>query len=234
MKKNNTNLSLLRMVFAVSLVISNVVTAKLIFTGIELFGVIVTLPGAAVCYAITFLMTDVIGEIWGKKEADRTVLLGFICQIIASLLIVLTQMLPAADPEAQIAYEKILGQNYIFVIGSLVAYFASQSWDVWFFHKIRDRYIAKHGTTKGGRWLWNNGSTMTSQIIDTVLFIGISFGLGFGWFFDRTMWPMLGAMMVGQYVLKFVLAACDTPVFYLLTRRRDDEGTVETKNKATV
>lgn len=221
MKKTNENLSLLRMVFAVSLVISNVVTAKLIYTGISLFGVVITLPGAALCYAITFLMTDVIGEIWGKKEANKTVMQGFICQVIATVLIIFTQFLPAADPEAQAAYNRILGQNHIFVIGSLVAYFASQSWDVWVFHKIRDRYIKKHGSTAGGRWIWNNGSTMTSQIIDTVLFIGISFGIGFGWIFNKDMWSTLAAMMVGQYCLKFILAALDTPVFYFLTRRKE-------------
>ena len=60
---------------------------------------------------------------------------------------------------------------------------------------------------------------MTAQIIDTVLFIGISFGLGFGWLFDPAMLPQLGAMMVGQYLLKFCLAALDTPFFYLLTRK---------------
>lgn len=219
MKKTEQNLSLLRMIFAVGLVISNVVTAKLIFTGVKLFGTTITLPGAALCYAITFLMTDVIGEIWGKREANKTVLLGFICQVLATVLIVFTKYLPAADQSTQAAYDTILGQNYIFVIGSLVAYFASQTWDVWVFHRIRDKYIAKHGSTAGGRWLWNNGSTMTSQIIDTVLFIGISFGIGFGWFFNKDMWPTLAAMMVGQYVLKFILAALDTPFFYLLTRK---------------
>lgn len=221
MKKTEGNLSLLRMIFAVSLVISNVVTAKLIYTGVTLFGTVITLPGAALCYAITFLMTDVIGEIWGKREADKTVWLGFICQVLATLLIIFTQFLPAADTDTQQAYNRILGQNYIFVIGSLVAYFASQSWDVWVFHKIRDWYIAKHGTTAGGRWIWNNGSTMTSQIIDTVLFIGISFGVGFGWIFKPEMHPALAAMMVGQYALKFILAALDTPFFYILTRNRD-------------
>ena len=54
-------------------------------------------------------------------------------------------------------------------------------------------------------------STMTSQIIDTVVFIGIAFGIGFGWLFDSAMLPQLGAMMVGQYLLKFCLAAIDTP-----------------------
>ena len=223
MKKTNSNLIGINMVFVVALVISNVVTAKLFATGINLFGTALTLPGAALCYAITFLATDVIGEIWGKKEANRTVRWGFVGQVIATLLIILTQYLPAADPEAQTAYERLLGQNWIFVIGSMVAYFASQSWDVFFFHKIRDKFIAKHGSTDGGRWIWNNASTMTSQIIDTALFIGISFGIGFGWFFDRAMWPSLFAMMLGQYALKFILAALDTPFFYLLTRRKEGD-----------
>lgn len=222
MKKTNSNLIGINMIFVVALVISNVVTAKLFATGINLFGSALALPGAALCYAITFLATDVIGEIWGKQEANRTVRWGFVGQILATLLIIATQYLPAADPEAQSAYERLLGQNWIFVIGSMVAYFASQSWDVFFFHRIRDRYIEKHGSTAGGRWIWNNASTMTSQIIDTVLFIGISFGIGFGWFFDRAMWPSLAAMMVGQYVLKFILAALDTPIFYLLTRHASD------------
>ena len=223
MRKTEENLSLLRMVFAVSLVISNVVTAKLILTGIALFGVTVTLPGAALCYAITFLMTDVIGEIWGKKEADKTVILGFICQVIATLLIVFTKYLPAADPATQEAYDVILGQNYIFVIGSLIAYFASQTWDVWVFHKIRNKF----DKDPSKRWIWNNASTMTSQIIDTVLFIGVSFGIGFGWLFNKEMWPMLGAMLIGQYVLKFILALCDTPFFYLMTRKPKEKEQVD-------
>lgn len=220
MKKTNSNLIGINMIFVVALVISNVVTAKLFATGITLFGSPLSLPGAALCYAITFLSTDVIGEIWGKEEANRTVRWGFVGQIVATTLIILTQHLPAVDIEAQAAYNRLLGQNWIFVIGSMIAYFASQSWDVFVFHKIRDAYIKKHGNTKGGRWIWNNASTMTSQIIDTVLFIGISFGVGFGWLFDKAMWTSLATMMIGQYGLKFILAAVDTPFFYLLTSRK--------------
>lgn len=223
MKKTNSNLIGINMIFVVALVISNVVTAKLFATGINLFGSPLSLPGAALCYAITFLATDVIGEIWGKEEANRTVRWGFVGQVLATILIVLTQKLPASDPEAQAAYDRLLGQNWIFVIGSMVAYFASQSWDVFFFHKIRDKYIAKHGDTAGGRWIWNNASTMTSQIIDTVLFIGIAFGLGFGWLFDPAMHTSLIGMMVGQYLLKFILAALDTPFFYLLTNKHREK-----------
>lgn len=216
MKKTNYNLILLSMIFITSLLIANVVTGKVINTGIELFGLSITIPGAVLCYAMTFLMTDVIGEIWGKEQANRVVVYGMICQIIATLLIVLTQYLPATDLEVQAAYEKLLGQNIVFVIGSLVAYLCSQTWDVWIFHKIRNKF---DGNPKY-RWIWNNTSTMTSQIIDTVIFIGISFGLGFGWLFDSTMYSTLFGMMIGQYLVKFVLAAIDTPFFYLLTRKR--------------
>ena len=217
MKKTINNLILLNMIFVVTLVIANVVTAKLIQTGLTIGSTPIALPGAAVCYAITFLMTDVIGQIWGKKQANMTVIFGFGCQILATLLIIFTQILPAVDPKMQEAYDMLLGQQLIFVVGSLIAYLSSQAFDVYIFHKIKVRVETKQHSSKH-RWIWNNASTATSQIIDTVLFIGIAFGLGFGWLFDSSMLPTLFAMMLGQYIFKFVLALLDTPIFYLLTR----------------
>lgn len=145
---------------------------------------------------------------------------GLAGQITATALITATQYIPAASEEIQTAYEKLLGQNYIFVLGSLAAYYVSQKWDVYVFHRIRDWYIARKGSAKGGKWLWNNSSTITSQLLDTIVFVGISFGVGFGWLFDRAMWPTLLAMMLGQYLFKAVLAVLDTPFFYLLTRTK--------------
>lgn len=223
MRKTDQNLGILRTLFVVSLVISNVVTGKLFHTGIELFGVTITLPGAVVCYAITFLMTDVIGELWGKKEASKTVMYGFIGQVTATLLIILTRYIPAVDGAMQEAYVRLLGQNYVFVIGSMVAYYVSQSCDVFIFHKVRDRYMERHGSNRH-RWIWNNLSTCASQMVDTVLFTSVSFGLGFGWFFDKAMWTTLAAMMVGQYVYKFLLALMDTPFFYVLARHEEQAG----------
>ena len=91
------------------------------------------------------------------------------------------------------------------------------------FHAIRNRILTREDGSVAMRWIWNNASTMTSQIIDTVVFIGIAFGLGFGWLFDAALLPQLGAMMVGQYLCKFALAALDTPFFYLLTRKEHVE-----------
>ncbi len=226
MKKTNTNLMLCAMVFAVALVISNVITAKTVQTGIPLFGSTILVPSAVICYCVTFLMTDVIGEIWGRKEAKTVVLGGFGCQVLATCLILIGQVLPAADADMQASYTMLLGQNAVFVLASMMGYLLSQSWDVFVFHKIRNRVLANGGTARS-RWIWNNASTMTSQLIDTVVFIGIAFGVGFGWLFDPSMIGQLGAMMVGQYLCKFVLALLDTPVFYFLTRGAGKSEPVE-------
>ena len=218
MKKTGSNLTLLSMIFIMSLLIANVVTAKIFSTGIFIFGTEIVLPGAVLCYAITFLMTDVIGEIWGKEEANRTVKYGFFIQIMATTLIILTQFLPAVDPAMQASYKMLLGQNWIFVVGSLLAYTCSQTWDVYIFHKIRGKYIKKFGHNKH-RWVWNNLSTISSQIIDTLIFITIAFGFGFGWLFNSEMWPTLAFMVLGQYLVKVILALLDTPIFYLLTAK---------------
>lgn len=192
-------LVLLNTLFVTSLVIANVVSNKVLQLGP------LQVPGAALCYCITFLCTDIIGELWGKKEANKTVRWGFICQCMASLLILLTQYLPAAAFATDVAdaYVKLLGTNWRFFLASMAGYTVSQSWDVWLFHKLRDQ---THGAKK---WLRNNLSTMTSQLWDTLIFITIAF---YG------VVPNLWTMIVSQYILKLILALCDTPIFYLCTR----------------
>ena len=228
MKKNEKNLYLLYMLFGVSLVTANAISGKIFNTGIMLFGSPVTLTVGAVAYPLTFLITDVIGEIWGKKKANSAVLFGFICQVVSTAIIIIGRYLPSTDVAMQNSYVQLMGQNWVFVLASLSGYICSQSWDVWVFHTIRNKYIEKYGSTKGGRWIWNNLSTMTSQVIDTVIFVTIAFGFGFGWLFKSDMRASMFAMMFGQYLLKFLLAALDTPIFYILTRKSEKE---EMKNE---
>lgn len=185
------------MVFAVALVVSNIVAAKTVMTGFTLFGSPVVVPSAVVCYFLTFLMTDVVGELWGRKEAAQIVKWGFVCQVFACILIGVAQLLPAASGEMQGAYELLLGQNVIFVIASLLAYLTSQSWDVLVFHGIRDRFL-KSGKGNAWRWVWNNASTMSSQAIDTVIYITIAFGSAWAGSSDVAMVPLLLGMMVGH------------------------------------
>lgn len=222
MKKTQKNLYLLYMIFGVMLVTANAIASKVFDTGLSIFGSPITLTVGAICYPFTFLITDIIGEIWGKQEAKVAVVGGFICQAISTLFIIAARYLPAVDDSMQHSYVTLLGQNWIFVIASLVAFWVSQSWDVYIFHKIRSAYIAKHGSRDGGRWIWNNVGTITSQLVDSVLYAGIAFGLGFGWLFDNTMRPMLGAMIFGQWLVKLIIALLDTPFFYFFTRSRED------------
>lgn len=221
MKKTINNLHLLYMVFAIGLIVANAIGAKVFTTGVYLFGVPITLTCGAIAYPITFLCTDIIGEIWGKEEATRAVKYGIVCQLFATAIIIIARYLPAVDTIQQDAYVTLLGQNYMFVFASLVSYVCSQTCDVHIFHGIRNAYIAKHGTTKGGKWIWNNVGTMTSQLLDSILYAGIAFGIGFGWLFQPGMRLMLLNMIIGQWLVKVILAAIDTPFFYFFTRNSE-------------
>ena len=204
MKKTNENLVILITLFAISIVIANVTGARTITTGLHIGPIELALSGGAITYAVTFLCTDIIGEIWGKATAQRVVKYGFIGQIFATACIMITGAFPATDAVMDNAYQTLLGQNWIFVIGSLSAYL-----------------VSKHGSTKGGRWLWNNGSTITSQIWDTVIYAVISFGFGLGWVHTHEGRMQLIGIIIGQYLLKACLALLDTPFFYFFTRNAD-------------
>ena len=207
MQKNHSNLQLLQGIFVTSLVTANVLSGKIVVLG----GL--TIPAAVAAYPLTFLMTDVIGELWGKQEANNTVRLGFLCQLLSLGLIAVALALPVAPfADNQAAFVSVLGTTFRVVAASMVAYLCSQTWDVWVFHKVRDAYIQKHGGTQGGRWIWNNLSTMTSQLLDTAIFIVLAF---YGTV------PNILTMILSQYIVKLIYAALDTIPFYLLTNRKE-------------
>lgn len=212
MRRTPEALNILTIVFIVSLVISNVITGKVIDTGITLFGNPVTIAGAVICYPICYLITDIVGEMWGKREANKIVKYGFIGQVLATLIIVATTYTPYLDMDMQAAYVKLLGQNWVFVAGSLSAYLASQYLDVHIFHTLKEKTNGK------SKWIRNNASTMLSQLVDTAIFIIIAFGFGFGWIFDNQV--ALLNMAIGQYLIKLIIAVLDTVPFYILTRER--------------
>lgn len=199
MKKTNDNLIAINAVFIMNLLIANVVAGKVV----DLFGFIV--PAAVVAYGITFLCTDVINEIWGKEEAQKTVKLGLKIQLASTALILLAIWSPPAvfAVDFNAAFKTVLSQNVRVVFASLTAYTISQTHDVISFNFWRNKTKGKH------KWLRNNASTLVSQIIDTAIFITIAF-----W----GMVPNLLWMIISQYVVKAIIALLDTPFFYLLTR----------------
>lgn len=208
MKKTEANLTILTGIFVTALVISNVLASKIVKIGVLEF------PAAVVAYPLTFLVTDLIGEIWGKKQAQRTVWIGFGCELLALLMIYIAIALPVPDYMVDFSQEfkDVLSQTARVALASLCAYLVSQSWDIVVFHYFRKGHWADH------KWMRNNFSTMTSQAFDTVIFISIAF-IG--------VVPDIGIMMISQYVVKIILAICDTPFFYLLTRDSLEQNPIE-------
>ena len=198
MCKTEKNLIWLNCFFIASLLIANVVAGKIVSIGCFV------LPAAVVAYPITFLCTDIIGEIWGEQEANKTVKKGFIIQIFALLLLYIAILLPPASfaKEFQLQFSEVLSNSARFVIASLCAYIVSQHCDVKLFHGLKRKFLKQ-------KWLRNNTSTMTSQLIDTALFITIAF---YGTV------PDLFLMIVSQYIVKCIMALLDTPFFYFFTR----------------
>lgn len=201
MKKTNRNLILISSIFIMSLIVANVVAGKVIQIGRFV------VPSAVVAYGITFLCTDVVGEIWGKRQSNELVKIGFITQIFALILITLAIKLPPAifAIEYSNQFDIVLGQSARVVAASLIAYLISQTNDVLIFHKLKEKTKTKH------KWLRNNLSTGLSQLLDTAIFITIAF------------WgqvPNLLVMIISQYIIKLIIALLDTPFFYYLTREK--------------
>ena len=217
MKKTTNNFILLCVIFATCLIIANIVASKVLTLNIYIFGELMVLPCGIICYPITYLVTDIVNEIWGKKEANKVVVFGLIAQLIATILIVIGRFIPALDSNTQSAYVTILGQNWFFVLASFASYLVSQFLDVFIFNAIRNRWIKKHTNLNKGKWIWNNLSTLTSQLLDTVIFTLIAFGFGYGWIFNNV--KMLFVMIFTQYIFKAIIALLDTPFFYFFTRR---------------
>lgn len=186
------------MAFATLLIVANLIAVKLINIGPWV------VPVAVIAYPFTFLVTDTIAELYGRRTATRVVWLGFVMNIIMVALIYLGKIIPPSSFwEGQDAYNTMFGAVPRIVLASMVAYLLSQHHDVFAFHFWRRRTNGKH------LWLRNNASTMVSQGIDTVLFISIAF-------VGVVPTSVLLNMIVVQYVIKLCIAVVDTPICYVL------------------
>jgi uncharacterized integral membrane protein (TIGR00697 family) len=203
LKKNK---DLLTALFAALLVLSNILSVKLINIGP------IVVPGGIICFAITFLISDVINELYGKDAGKRAIYIGFISQIFCTALIALTTLLPSADSDTTIAFNLIMKVNFWSVIASLISFLCASLVDIKIFHILRTRLSGKY------KWVWNNISTIIGQILDTIIYVTIAFGIGHSLLFESNAFIILGGMMLGQITVKTVLALIDTPFFYLLTR----------------
>lgn len=167
-------------------------------------------PAGLLAYPFTFLATDLISELYGRKRAQSIVWVGFFMNFFMLGLMWFGHHLPDASgvSGAATTFDTVYAFMKPNVIASMVAYLVAQSVDVYLFHFWRTMTNGKH------LWLRNNGSTIFSQIVDTVLILSILYatnGLGP----DINTLSDLFSLMLSSYAFKFVFALLDTPFFYL-------------------
>lgn len=199
MDKTPTNSLPLPLVFLISLFIGVLVIASVLAAKIIVVGAFFV-PAGILAYSLTFLCTDIIGEVYGKQIAQRVVLAGFIALLVTLGLIQLALIWPPAPiyPH-EAAFKTVLSHSERIIIASIIAYLISQLTDVRLFALLRQ-------LTQGRLlWLRNNLSTIASQLLDSIVFILIAF---YG-----TALPLFD-LIIGQWLIKLVIAALDTPFIY--------------------
>jgi len=195
--EKETKYIILVSLFVMALTAAAMLGAKII----PFFGL--TFSATAIVFPITFLVTDVIAEVWGKKRAHKVVWIGFATTIITFIIVWVAILLPPASFwQGQEAYEQTFSLVGRIVFGGLIAYLVSQHHDVWIYHVLKRKTKDKH------LWFRNNVSTFLSQFINTIIFIFIAF---YGVLPNAAIIPM----MIGHFTIKVIFAVLDTPFIYL-------------------
>ncbi len=189
-------------VFVTFVVLTNTVGVKL-FTA---FGIV--LPVSIIWFPLTFLITDIVSEMYGARRARFLVIMGFCMSLLLLAFSLIGIRLPVAEfYPLQEDYTNIFGPIWRLLFGSMAAYLLAQLIDVRLFHFWKKLTKGKH------LWLRNNASTMISQFIDTftvnTIFLYKNPTIFTGDFSD------LMGVILGVYILKVAIAALDTPLCYL-------------------
>ena len=219
--KAESAFSVLMAGFVMVLVLTNIIGVKLFLAFPELlpnglFGEPVTLTTGILTYPITFLFTDIVCEVFGRKRANLMVYTGFAMSLLSLILVQVALVVPgstvwpAGNPNyetveaMQTAFDSVFTLPGILIFASMSAYLVAQLMDVRLFH------FWKRVTNGRHLWLRNNGSTMVSQLADTVIVNSIFLGFGLG-----LPWDIVGKIIVAVYLFKIGMAALDTPLIYL-------------------
>jgi len=208
---------LLGALFITSLVVSNLIFQKFFYWypfDFKIFGAnLFEISVGILPYPITFLITDLISEIYGKKRANQVVVTGIFASLFSLLIILVADVVPALDnsPVDDVLFTKVFGQSAIAVFASMTAYLFAQFIDIQIYHFWKRLTKGKH------LWLRNNFSTWFSQFIDTfsILMLLCSFGV--------LPWKSFKGLLISGFLFKVMVAALDTPFLYLgvyLFRRR--------------
>lgn len=182
---------------------------------IEAFGMEQTLGN--VMFASSFLVTDIISEVYGKNAANKAVNIG----IMTSLMFIVVSQLwllftPSQNDWAMPSIEAIFSNTPRLMLVSFAVYAICQRLDVWLYHKwweITDKKFKDH---RKFLWVRNNGSTLISQLINTILFNVGAFG---GMYDTKTLISIIGA----GYLIYVVTSIVDTPFVYLARKIADSK-----------
>lgn len=189
---------------AFATVLANIEVVK----SVDIFSLSLTLGN--VLYGTTFLVTDILSEIYGRKAAQKAVWVGFFAMILFTVISQINLLfVPNANDFASDAMKTLFGLTPRLCLGSLTAYFISNMLDTYTFEWLKKKF----------KWLWlrNNLSTMTSQLIDSVIFTLIAFwGVFPG--------SMLIELALTTYAIKVLIAACDTPFIYIARKMGVQNG----------
>lgn len=200
---------ILGILFITSLVVSNLIFKKFFYYypfDVSVFGVkLFEISVGILPYPITFLITDLISEIYGKKKANEVVVGGIFASFFAMGIIYIANAAPATDwsPVSDELFSTVFGSTAIAVLASMLAYLFAQFVDIQIYHFWKRLTKGKH------LWLRNNCSTFLSQFIDTatVLLLLCSFG--------EIDWDLFSGLLLAGFLFKVLIAALDTPFLYL-------------------
>lgn len=200
---------ILAALFIASLVTSNLIFQKFFYWypfnmevyGVKLFEVSVGL----LPYPLTFLITDILSEIYGKRKANEVVIAGIFASFFSLLIIYVSKEAPATtwSQVNDSTFINVFGAAPLAVLASMMAYLFAQFIDIKVYHFWKNFTQGKH------LWLRNNFSTFSSQFIDTatVLILLCSFGI--------INWDKFWGLLISGVVFKIIIALLDTPFLYV-------------------
>ncbi len=196
---------ILAALFIASLVASNLIFQKFFyfdFLGWYTFEISVgILP-----YPLTFLITDTISEIYGKKKANLVVTAGIFASVFSLLIVIASEYVPATSwsPINNETFSLVFGATGIAVFASMMAYLLAQYIDISIYHFWKKLTKGKH------LWLRNNFSTFTSQFVDTASVLLLLC------YFEKIEWSNFGVLLMSGFLFKVFVAIIDTPFLYAM------------------
>ncbi|WP_026776679.1 queuosine precursor transporter [Polaribacter sp. Hel_I_88] len=189
--------------FIASLVASNLIFQKFFYW--EPFGLYrFEISVGILPYPITFLITDILSEIYGKRKANKVVIAGIFASLFSMLIILISDVAPATEtsPINNETFHQVFGLSPLAVFASMMAYLFAQFIDIKIFHFWKKLTHGKH------LWLRNNFSTFASQFIDTftVIFLLCIFKI--------LPWEIFTSLLISGFLFKVIVAILDTPLLY--------------------